>query len=183
MSQLQHSFPVHCLLSHGSHQWEKKTTKPKKPSHWHQASFASGPICTKFNCDCCFNLGAILKCQIHLFQIFTGLDFSFIPTAWYLIPNLIYSILYINNWVLQSLSADCKNTPWLVPELSRLLPQGSSLANNITALEWWHRGKDVALLGSVITDKKRFFWLESLHHLFGMPFFVGQQTRMADGSG
>lgn len=184
MSQLQHSFPVHCLLSHGSHQWEKnKTKQTKKPSHWHQASFTSAPICAKSNCDCCFNLGAILKRQIHLFQTFTWLDFSFIPTAWYLILNLIYSILYITNWVLQSLSADCKNTQWLVPELAGLLPQGSPLANNITALEWWHRGKNTALLWSVIADKKRFFDWNPYTICLACPFFVGQQTHMADGSG
>lgn len=36
---------------------EKK--QQKRNSHWHQASFPSGPICAEYDCDCCFNLGAI----------------------------------------------------------------------------------------------------------------------------
>lgn len=65
--------PLPSALSPVSRFTSMEKKQQKRHSHWHQASFASGPICTEYDCDCCFNLGAILKCQIHLFQTFTGL--------------------------------------------------------------------------------------------------------------
>lgn len=57
---------AHCLFSHSSNRWRRR-------SHRHQASCASGPICREYGCDCCFKVGAILKCQTPLFQSLMGL--------------------------------------------------------------------------------------------------------------
>lgn len=63
---IQQCASAHCLFSHSSNRWRRR-------SHRHQASCASGPICREYDCDCCFKVGAILKCQTPLFQSLTGL--------------------------------------------------------------------------------------------------------------